>query len=100
MIFCSEKNEAPRKVCKYISTLKGCFSGAKCKFLHPEGSMSVHEGSQQTAPQSVKPVPAATLQTLQQNTNSSAGWYNSFIIARNCPILVTFSRFYTLMLFL
>lgn len=48
--------------------------------------MPVHEGSQQTAPQSVKPVPAATLQTLQQNTNSSAGWYNSFI-ASSCLLL-------------
>lgn len=86
MIFCSVKNEAPRKVCKYIGTPKGCFSGVNCKFLHPEGSMPVHEGSQQTALQSVKPVPAATLQTLQQNTNSSAGWYNSFI-ASSCLLL-------------
>ena len=48
--------------------------------------MSVHEGSQQTAPQSVKPVPAAALPTLQQNTNSSAGWYNIFI-ASSCLLL-------------
>ena len=40
----SEKISVPGKqVCRFFGTLRGCFSGDNCKFLHPGRDVSSHE---------------------------------------------------------
>ena len=79
----SEKIEHRGKpVCRFFGTPKGCFSGDKCRFLHPDGGASStvcsHEGSHSVSLQSSDNIPAASVHGDQESYHVSGGTVLTF----------------------